>query len=70
MEEAIEEVKEESKSFQFYSFQSSINDYLRSFYREDATLDIIEKDSRYKWRLDGYEGSRMKWSTKSIFNLK
>ncbi|MGB0776433.1 MAG: carboxypeptidase-like regulatory domain-containing protein [Flavobacteriaceae bacterium] len=56
MEEAVEEVKEKEGFYQFSYFEGSINRLFDDlFYREDSELDIIEKESRYRWELEGYE---------------
>ncbi len=40
----------------FISFESSINRLFDNlFYRDDSTLDIMEKKSRYNWSLEGYD---------------
>jgi len=56
IEEAVEEVKEQEGFYQFSYFEGSINRLFDDlFYREDSELDIIEKESRYRWKLEGYE---------------
>ena len=40
----------------FNGFENSINRLFNNlFYRDDSTLDIMEKKSRYNWSLDGYD---------------
>jgi hypothetical protein len=40
----------------FNGFENSINRLFNNlFYRDDSTLDIMEKKSRYNWSLEGYD---------------